>query len=169
MCGFPFMPLPWGLQMLGEALEMSEGLWSWKPSFHHEEKIYFITGEGNGSPLQYSCLENPVDRGAWRDAVYGVARVGHDLVTKPPPALPDNRTNSEKSRAKKWRMRLRTIDMINISGFWRSPQKHLVPWHDKFLLCVQVEFSVFGIKWHDSYEIPLEFWFRKMKCFHIYS
>ena len=117
MCGFPFMPLPWGLQMLGEALEMSEGLWSWKPSFHHEEKIYFITGEGNGSPLQYSCLENPVDRGAWRDAVYGVARVGHDLVTKPPPALPDNRTNSEKSRAKKWRMRLRTIDMINISGF----------------------------------------------------
>ena len=39
-----------------------------------------------------------------------------DLVTKPPPALPDNRTNSEKSRAKKGRMRLRTIDMINISG-----------------------------------------------------
>ena len=28
-----------------------------------------ITGEGNGSPLQYSCLENPVDRGAWWAAV----------------------------------------------------------------------------------------------------
>ena len=30
--------------------------------------------EGNGNPLQYSCLENPWDRGAWRAAVYGVAQ-----------------------------------------------------------------------------------------------
>ena len=30
-------------------------------------------GEGNGSPLQQSCLENPMDRGAWRATVYGVA------------------------------------------------------------------------------------------------
>ena len=30
--------------------------------------------EGNGNPLQYSCLENPVDRGAWWAAVYGVAQ-----------------------------------------------------------------------------------------------
>ena len=41
-------------------------------------------GEGNGNPLQYSCLENPMDRGAWRATVHGVARVRHDLVTKPP-------------------------------------------------------------------------------------
>ena len=31
-------------------------------------------GEGNGTPLQYSCLENPVDGGAWCAAVHGVAR-----------------------------------------------------------------------------------------------
>ena len=31
------------------------------------------TGEGNGNPLQYSCLENPRDGGAWWAAVYGVA------------------------------------------------------------------------------------------------
>ena len=31
------------------------------------------TGEGNGNPLQYSSLENPMDRGAWRAAVHGVA------------------------------------------------------------------------------------------------
>ena len=31
-------------------------------------------GEGNGTPLQYSCLENPMDRGAWGDAVHGVAK-----------------------------------------------------------------------------------------------
>ena len=30
--------------------------------------------EGNGNPLQYSCLENPVDRGAWWAAVHGVAQ-----------------------------------------------------------------------------------------------
>ena len=42
-------------------------------------------GEGNGHSLQYSCLENPMDRGAWRTTVHLVTRVGHDLVTKPPP------------------------------------------------------------------------------------
>ena len=31
-------------------------------------------GEGNGNPLQYYCLENPMDRGAWQTAVYGVAK-----------------------------------------------------------------------------------------------
>ena len=41
-------------------------------------------GEGNGNPLQYSCLENPMDRGAWWSTVHGVARVGHDLTTEPP-------------------------------------------------------------------------------------
>ena len=42
-------------------------------------------GEGNGNPLQYSCLENPMDRGTWRATVHGVTRVGHDLATTPPP------------------------------------------------------------------------------------
>ena len=31
-------------------------------------------GEGNGTPLQYSCLENPMDGGAWKAAVHGVAK-----------------------------------------------------------------------------------------------
>ena len=31
-------------------------------------------GEGNGTPLQYSCLENPLDRGAWKATVPGVAK-----------------------------------------------------------------------------------------------
>ena len=33
-----------------------------------------IVGDGNGIPLQYSCLENPMDRGAWWAAVHGVAQ-----------------------------------------------------------------------------------------------
>ena len=31
-------------------------------------------GEGNGNPLQYSCLENPMDRGAWQASVHGVTK-----------------------------------------------------------------------------------------------
>ena len=41
-------------------------------------------GEGNGNPLQCSCLENPTDRGTWQATVHGVARNGHDLAAKPP-------------------------------------------------------------------------------------
>ena len=36
--------------------------------------LELIIGEGNGTPLQDSCLENPMDRGAWGAAVYGVAQ-----------------------------------------------------------------------------------------------
>ena len=42
--------------------------------------LYFLTsirilvGKGNGTPLQYSCLENPMDGGAWWAAVYGVTQ-----------------------------------------------------------------------------------------------
>ena len=33
-----------------------------------------ISGEGNGNPLQYSCWENPMNRGAWQATVLGVAK-----------------------------------------------------------------------------------------------
>jgi len=48
--------------------------------------------EGNGNPLQYSCLENPMDRGAWQAIVHGDARVGQDLAGKSPPQLLIQRT-----------------------------------------------------------------------------
>ena len=41
-----------------------------------------MSGEGNGNPLQYSSLENPMDRGAWQAIVHRVTRVGHDLATR---------------------------------------------------------------------------------------
>ena len=37
---------------------------------------------GNGSPLQYSCLENPMDRGAWQATVHGVAKNQTQLSTQ---------------------------------------------------------------------------------------
>ena len=35
-------------------------------------------GEGNGNPFQNSCLENSMDRGAWKATVHGVPKIGHD-------------------------------------------------------------------------------------------
>ena len=41
------------------------------------------SGEENGNPLQYSCLKNPMDKGAWQATVHGLSRVKHDLATNP--------------------------------------------------------------------------------------
>ena len=45
-------------------------------------------GERNGNPLQHSHLKNPMDCSLPGSSVHGVTRVGHDLVTKPPPCIP---------------------------------------------------------------------------------
>ena len=61
----------------------SQGLPLWrrnKESATDEQDTGWIRGSGrspgggNGSPLQYSCLENPMDRGAWRATVHGVTK-----------------------------------------------------------------------------------------------
>ena len=44
-------------------------------------------GDGNGNPLKYSCLENPMEGEALQVTVCGVARIGYDFPTKPPPPL----------------------------------------------------------------------------------
>ena len=40
---------------------------------HRQLQSVQYLGEGNGNPLQYSCLENPMNRGAWQATVHGVA------------------------------------------------------------------------------------------------
>ena len=53
-------------------------LWKGKPQIREDYDTFIlrfiIYGEGNGTPLQYSCLENPMDGGAWWAAVHGVAK-----------------------------------------------------------------------------------------------
>ena len=44
------------------------------PEKPHNELANRLSGEGNGTPLQYSCLENPMDGGAWYAAVHEVAK-----------------------------------------------------------------------------------------------
>ena len=47
----------------------------------NKEELMSLFGEGNGTPLQYSCLENPMDGGAWWAAVHGIAKSQTRLKT----------------------------------------------------------------------------------------
>ena len=64
------------LQNALEILYWCKLSWLWVSSLHYvfvcSSALSF--GEGNGNPLQYSCLENPMDRGAWWAAIHGVAK-----------------------------------------------------------------------------------------------
>ena len=53
----------------------------WMSSFKSTFSLSSFTLKGNGTPLQYFCLENPMDGEAWKAAVHGVTRVGHDWAT----------------------------------------------------------------------------------------
>ena len=46
----------------------------WAHMWDFQVRLEVSFGEGNGTPLQYSCLENPMDGGAWWAAVRGVAK-----------------------------------------------------------------------------------------------
>ena len=59
-------------QDIWEFLQQRPGSWNIKKLLLIKEN-QMSSGEGNGSPLQYSCLENPMDRGAWWVTVHGVA------------------------------------------------------------------------------------------------
>ena len=62
----PWVEEPGRLQSMRSQWDMIEGL-----HFHFSPSCI---GEGNGNPLQCSCLENPMDGGAWWAAVHGVAK-----------------------------------------------------------------------------------------------
>ena len=63
----PFMGFPGG--SIGEESACNAGDPGWIPGWGTSP------GEGNGSPLQYSCLENPMDRGPWGATGHGVAEL----------------------------------------------------------------------------------------------
>ena len=67
----PWTEEPCRLQSMG-SLSQTE-LSDFTFTFHFHFSLSCI-GEGNGNPLQYSCLENPRNRGAWWASIYGVAQ-----------------------------------------------------------------------------------------------
>ena len=79
-------------------------------------------GEGNGSPLQYSCLENPMDRGAWQAAVHGVSKSLTQL-------------NQLSTHAYMWRVgcRTRLETRILVRGRWFQSQG------ERWGICIRME------------------------------
>ena len=67
------------VQSLGWEVPLKKGMATHSSILAWTERLHFhfslsCIGEGNGNLLQYSCLENPMDREAWRAAVHGVAK-----------------------------------------------------------------------------------------------
>ena len=62
------------LMRMNKCLPHSQTILYWILPFVSNNYLWLSYGEGNGTPLQYSCLENPMDGGAWWAAVHGVAR-----------------------------------------------------------------------------------------------
>ena len=65
-----------GASLVAQRLKCLPAIWeTWVRSLGREDS----PGEGHGNPLQYSCLENPMDGGAWRATQStGSQKVGHD-------------------------------------------------------------------------------------------
>ena len=62
------------LNILSLLLYRTQGYRYHLSKFHIYALVYCMGGEGDGTPLQYSCLENPMDGGAWWATVHGVAK-----------------------------------------------------------------------------------------------
>ena len=60
-------------------------------------------GEGHGSPLQYSCLENPMDRGAWWATAHGVVK---------------SQTHSDICEFEGWRLEWQALKMVSFYCVW---------------------------------------------------
>ena len=79
---YPTRVLPWGLT--GKESSCSAGGAGGAGGTGDASSILGsgrLQGEGNGNPLQYSCLENPMNRGAWWAAVHRVAKKQKQLTT----------------------------------------------------------------------------------------
>ena len=86
-----------------------------------------VSGEGNHNPLQYSCLENPMDRGAWWAAVHGVTKSGTRLKQLSSTPLANvRRSDSSWRRDKKlfsavYVYKMYLLNLLPNYWFWLCP------------------------------------------------
>ena len=91
-------------------------------------------GEGNGNPLQYSCLENPRDRGAWWAAIYGVAQSRTQL----------KQLSSSSSTSSRAHQSLASISILTFAPYAVCKFNFLIPY--SFLsLCLKY------LNWYDLF------------------
>ena len=92
------------------------------PPAMQETRVWSVVqenpGERNGNPLQHSCLENPMDRGACQATVHGVARFQHDLAIKSPPPLTKKKGKKLliPIRHKNWNMHMNEFNSEGIGS-----------------------------------------------------
>ena len=128
-------------------------------------------GKGNVNPLQYSCLGNPIDRGAWW-AIYspwGQKRVGHNLATAAAaaaaaaaeslqscPTLCDPRDSSPPGSPVPGILQARTLEWVAISfsSAWKWTVKV------KSLSCVRL----LSTSWTAAHPAPLSMGFSRQEC-----
>ena len=106
-----------------------------------------IPGEGDGHPLQYSCLEHSMDRRVWWATFLGVARVGHNLATKAPPywsclqhPVPQQ-TGSFHKILNKACLDITPASLSRDSQSWSPLVSAALPWFCDFIIYLSVIFS----------------------------
>ena len=113
----PWMEEPRGLQSMGSRRVRH----NWATSL---SLFTFLIGEGNGNPLQCSCLENPRDGGAWGPAVYGVA----ESQTR----LKRLSSSSSSSRALTQVCLILSVSVSNWVAYCKSQSRNIVIAFDKY-------------------------------------
>ena len=113
----PWMEEPRGLQSMGSRRVRH----NWATSL---SLFTFLIGEGNGNPLQCSCLENPRDGGAWGAAVYGVA----ESQTR----LKRLSSSSSSSRALTQVCLILSVSVSNWVAYCKSQSRNIVIAFDKY-------------------------------------
>ena len=120
----PWTEEPGRLQSMG-SLRVGH---DWATSFHFSLSCI---GEGNGNPLQYSCLENPRDRGACWAAIYGVIQSRTQLMRLSSSSNSDNYTSEfTVLMTEMWQIYFQTgcTEMINLLKCYNEYLWQLKPW-----------------------------------------
>ena len=133
----PWMEEPGRLQSMG-SLGVGH---DWVTSLHFSLSC---TGEGNGNPLQCSCLENPRDKGAWRAAVCGVAQSRTQL----------KRLSSSSSTDNEWMNICFFISIIFLSISWASSLETSATHCIHTLHCFHLLHPLWTLSHHPSHPTP---------------